>query len=91
MLGIEQHVDPLDPRRSSYVSFCIDEAVAWLGNEISAVLSSVDGKTQKEVDAKQRLVLRRLFAEKKEQRFRSVTELKYAGKNMNRPMDPEED
>lgn len=44
----------------SYVAYCLDEAVALLGNEVSAALDKCDGKTRGQIESKQQKVLNQM-------------------------------
>lgn len=52
-----------------YVAYCLDEAVAMIGNWISHELDKITGKNQRQIEARRELALKRLLG--KSPRFKS--------------------
>lgn len=44
-----------------YVAYCFDEAIGEFGSYVRGELGKVEGKTQKAIEGKQTLVLKRLL------------------------------
>lgn len=60
---------------NSYVAFCLDQAVAYFGDTVSAALEQVEGKTAKDIEGKRYSLLLKYLGAPDEQRFRSVAGL----------------
>lgn len=54
-----------------YVSFCLNEAVAMIGNWITHELEKVEGKNAKAIEARREQILKRLLAGGEAARFQA--------------------
>lgn len=60
---------------SPYTALCLDQAVAYFGDQVSAALERVDGKTAKDIESKRYSLLLKYLGAPDEQRFASVAGL----------------
>jgi len=47
----------------SYDAYCLDEAIAYFGNEVTSRLERVDGKDSAQIERKQQRILTRLLGD----------------------------